>query len=762
MPIPKTPTPLEARSFEMEANPDAIAGLQANETFLLTGVKGGALGKGGEILGFAKYQFDQGNYQRLFNEKDTATSTSSDLQRPMNGLRNAIADNNAELIPVKLAEAVAALKKALPKADRAGVDAYAADPQQVIQQMSTLSQTLLNRVAEISEVIDGGLKTIADTSGMLFPNGQSDQNDRGLLARTVASSQVDQLLGTNCVAEETFGMDVDGRVIGVSIQADGAGITGKFRAAEGQPKKDCLLDVKFDDPDIQRGLADLEAVDYLTGQIDRHCGNIFIDPKTKKVTGIDNDLAFPEYSREAMLSGGKGGKVVETMPTHMHEETAKKILALSPATLRQTLENMPVPATAGRLGAAAIDSACGRLEQLQNELKQPGGAIKVVANFGPETYQEAMAAQDAVVMARIGKSLSEANGDDSPKLESCAKTSYLGAATVQAKRYNLGEKESPNDYGVRPATEAGPAPRNAEAASFATQMEMTKKTLMNNPASLAQMGQGMQQAEAIHKEIGALKDKVAHYEKEQAGLQKNKIGSLVRSLASGGSAKRQEFYGEKKLEAMQQIGQLQRQLETIATNAISNEFKGDVRAFAQARAPQNQRAAVQPNPALAGMVPPHPAPPPPGQFNHAPPPDMAPAVPDQDNLAQGNDAPKAGKVNIAAKSKEGDLTFKAAEDEQDIHDLDDDDDDLGVNSEAEIEAEVKVEVKQESLKKSPSVAEMLKGANSAPALGGHRPEQAQGQDGPKPKTNTLRASGEWQAAKPSAPKLGGGHSASHP
>ena len=37
---------------------------------------------------------------------------------------------------------------------------------------------------------------------------------------------------------------------------------------------------------------DLQLIDALTGQVDRHGGNIFVDPKTGKVTGIDNDAAF--------------------------------------------------------------------------------------------------------------------------------------------------------------------------------------------------------------------------------------------------------------------------------------------------------------------------------------------------------------------------------------------------------------------------------------------------------------------------------------
>ncbi|MFZ2282112.1 MAG: hypothetical protein WAW39_30230 [Prosthecobacter sp.] len=765
MPIPKPPTPLNFDTFHMASNPDAIAGVQANETFMLTGLAGGALGKGGETVGFAKYQFDG---QKL------VTSTAESLRLPgviaginqaSGELTSALAqaaggnDNAAEL-QTKMSAAVKALKGGLPAAERDGVDAM--NPQQVLAAMQAALPGLEQRSQEAAAA-SAALGKVEGAAVDLFDPGLPTPADRGLLARSVASSQVDQLLGTNILAEETFGVTREGDVVGVSIQGDGAGITGTYRFNEGGEKKDYSLKVDLKNPALQRGLADLEAVDYLTGQIDRHCGNMFVD-QNNKVTGIDNDLAFPERSLEETTQGmpkGMRAKVVGKMPQQMHQETAQKILALDPDTLRQTLKNMPAPDKISKLSDAAIESACGRLVQMQNELKQPGGAIKVVAEFNDDTYNAAMAAQQAEVQAKLGGNIEDTDVDNAANLSDVPKTSYLGAVAIQTKRYELNAQQVPGNFLVRDQNTAPQAPRNAEAAIYAKQLEVAKQAMTSNPAFISHLGADAQQAQAITRELKELKDKVAHYEKEQAGLQKNKLGSLVRSLASGGTAKRQEFYAEKKFEAMQLIGQLQKQLDTIAENALSNELKTDARAYAreavashaaknqpvaaQNNAVQNQPVAVQPNPALAGMVPNHPAPPPPGQFNHPPPSDMAPAVPNQDNLAQGNDQPKAAKARIAAKSKEGDLTVKAADDELVVSDLE----------ELDADVEVEVEVKKEGLAKAPSVAEMLKRTNSAPQLGGHKAAQGVGGEEPKPAGNSLRASGSWQAAKPSGPKPGG-------
>lgn len=752
MPIPKTPTPLQSGNFTMQANPDAIAGLQANETFLVTAIGENTLGNKGETVGFAKYQFNEQRFQQ--SSQEVIQIEGRGLNRLRNGLANAMAaeEPSPELIAQKRADLIQVLQPSLPAEQQAGINDL--DNNHLIASADVVIGNDAARLAVLKPAVTG-MTTISNLSGSLY-GGNPAPPDKALLARTVASSQVDQLLGTNCVAEETFGVDADGNHIGVSIQGDGAGITGKFRG-EDDVKRDCLLQVNLSDGDIQRGLSDLEAVDYITGQIDRHCGNIFINPETKKVTGIDNDMAFPEISREDMFAAGGEftNKAVAGMPKMMHQETAQKILALSPEAMRASLTQMQTPEGVSRLSPAAIDSACDRLANLQNELKQPNGAIKVVAQFDENTYAEAMATQEQVVQGHMNLSIDEAAQQDPGELDSVNKTSYIAAAAVQAKRYEQGIQEEPEKFGRRPASAAPPAPRNEEKAIYAAQLEQAKQTLMKNPASLGVIGggQAQAQAQAVHKEIAGLKDKIAHYDKEIANLNNHKMGSMLRSLASGGSGNRKEFYADKKLDAQQQIGNLQRQLESIADKAMTSQFKADIAADARVAANPQQGAppvaqnnsvqvppvAVQPNPALAGMVPNHPAPPPPGQFNHPPPSDMAPPVPDQDNLVQGNDQPKVGKVKIAAKDKEGDLTVQAAEDELDVEDPDDLDADVSVN-----------------VAKKPSVAEMLKRTNSAPQLGGHKQAQGVGGEEPKPAANSLRASGGWQPAKPSGPKPGGG------
>jgi hypothetical protein len=50
--------------------------------------------------------------------------------------------------------------------------------------------------------------------------------------------------------------------------------------------------VDLTNPVVQKGMSDLQLFDALTGQRDRHAGNIYIDPDTGAITGIDDDAPF--------------------------------------------------------------------------------------------------------------------------------------------------------------------------------------------------------------------------------------------------------------------------------------------------------------------------------------------------------------------------------------------------------------------------------------------------------------------------------------
>ncbi len=516
-----TPAIPSHSTFTTSVN-DQMSIAQANETFKVKAKDGHTVGTKGETLAFGKHQ--------LSTAYDKVSTLEQELAVHEKAAAEALASGAAS---TDLAPVIEDLKEQMKKA-----------------------QSSLRKVVEASSDL------FEDESK--FRVGHPD--DRGLISRSVASTAVDRLVGLQVVAEEKFGMDENGKVIGLSVQADGAGVRSEVKFPGEDKTRTCFLDVDYSDPRIQRGLHDLEAMDYLTGQIDRHAGNIFIDPQSGKVTGIDNDLSFPDLEREKMFDRNKqlGDKAPAHLPHMMHEETARRIMAITPEALRETLEGIQDPNGQGQLDEYQIGYAVVRLEQLQQAIKDPGSVatgFKVVDKFDAATFQEAMAAQDY-------------NGKWSV---SCS--SYVG--TVKCEQLATAQKVAVNspDHGIIGAKDVGKALRNAEHAEYAKQVEVAKFMLKTNPAAIADPVQ-QKLVTGLQQQIAEAKEKIGHYDRETARLEAEKPGAMLRSLASGGAAGRKEFYSDKKIDALQTLASLERQLETAVDAAVTVDMRKDLKANA--------------------------------------------------------------------------------------------------------------------------------------------------------------------------------------
>ncbi len=173
------------------------------------------------------------------------------------------------------------------------------------------------------------------------------KGDSHMAARAVASSRLDQALGTNVLTQDMFAR-VGGKDGVVSAQAEGDAVSKQTLQEVDKDTYDAYfemmgaaavkeengryyrigdptaLDVDLKDPNIQKGLSDLAVMDYLTGQLDRHSGNIFIDKDSGQVTGIDNDMAFGTTDLDEVVAKS----VNEGLPTQIDKGTAEAILAM--------------------------------------------------------------------------------------------------------------------------------------------------------------------------------------------------------------------------------------------------------------------------------------------------------------------------------------------------------------------------------------------------------------------------------------------------
>lgn len=514
--------------FTLHANEDK-SNAQASESYSMQATGGQALGTQGEVRAFAKPQLDTSGYNALHQQKklvdaeieqfkkDSAnfkawTDKKNSITNLPQGIENARRELEKTLrtldgimqtgTPQQKANWQQAAADDQAKLDRflerqanqpqieAEIAALAEQPDMVRYQELTAEEERLTQ--EMAPAV-----SIAETSSPLFKNKQAmlddptKGGDRALLARSVATHQVDQLLGTNVIAEEKMAQPAGNRLMGVSVQADGAQIAGKYQG------KDCFLQTDYSDPRIQKGMCDLEAVDYITGQIDRHYGNVFVNPETGKVTGIDNDLAFPEQNRAAMIQsdGAVQEKAVQGMPRMMSSDTADKILATRPDQLSSLLSSIKNPDGSGGLSKDEILGAVTRLQELQEAIKDPNSGVQVVKEFNQDTYntliqqqREMMGQEKPHLEEAMKQSRNDFSDIQNPSaLIKNSKTSYLAGAVMEGRKYELrkGQIENGVEFGLRDADSAKVnAQKDPAIAEFKNQEKAARQSLVQNPKGI--------------------------------------------------------------------------------------------------------------------------------------------------------------------------------------------------------------------------------------------------------------------------------------
>lgn len=166
------------------------------------------------------------------------------------------------------------------------------------------------------------------------------------------------------------------KAVHASVVIDGTVKNGIFmNYADGKLVDEILPDnpeiggaeVDFETPELMESMADLQVLDYICGNIDRHSGNLAFlveknengIPQIKGVQGIDNDLSFGARNQEMdlknMSSPDELGAVSEQM--------AKKILDLSQERLISLLAEHGMK-------TEEIEAAWERVETLQTKIRE--------------------------------------------------------------------------------------------------------------------------------------------------------------------------------------------------------------------------------------------------------------------------------------------------------------------------------------------------------------------------------------------------------
>ena len=190
--------------------------------------------------------------------------------------------------------------------------------------------------------------------------------DSNITGRNVAMSNVAALLGMpDIVAHSEFMTVYEGDKIVKGIFMEMAvGIDYNDITDEKLP---LLSDDPINNKDFLKSLSNLQVLDYICGNYDRHQNNMMyvMDPKKEKfigVIGIDNDFSFgTRPDGDAILRKNAYSNVELDQIQFVTEELNKRLLLITPDMLRFSLQ-------ACGLTQKEIDAAVNRLENIQRKL----------------------------------------------------------------------------------------------------------------------------------------------------------------------------------------------------------------------------------------------------------------------------------------------------------------------------------------------------------------------------------------------------------
>ncbi|RBP35536.1 phosphatidylinositol 3-/4-kinase [Roseimicrobium gellanilyticum] len=597
MPLPNEPTDIvPSGDFDLEDR-DNLG--QASVTFKAQSRRERPLGDGGETRGIAKREVDDVR-QVLLGQRDLANQQA---QARLVEIRDE-AQHKLETEELgleerqKLEERVSYLSKKIeqgwPDFDISSIVTQLPDHAQdeAIAKCVNISTRLKDQETTMSTAQPLISRPLMNIDTLELEIGEKDVH---LLSRAVASSAVDQLLGTRCLAQEKFGMDGDGHPIGISVQVDGLGTMGNLPNGHTY-----FMDIDYSSHNVQKGLYDLEALDYITGQVDRHAGNIFIDPETGEVRGIDNDLAFPQMDRSEMLEQqGAPNFPVKNLPRYMHEDTARKIESLRPEDLRETLSNVGYPpdGARGKLTHEEIEGSVKRLQEMQQHIQTLRGEGRVVKQFTGKEYTEA-------VMHQTESSLRELSEMDSYKgtavtvdtvtgthLSSTGKTSYIGTIAleqhVSEKNIALGtgEKHSFDSLKVQ-LNSTGKAIRDEDFAEFTRLTENLR-------------GQEKQQLTSMHTpQFAQLTSRLYEVEANIEKLKNPGVLGTLGAIPKGGPTSARRELEQERLEILQDIRDLERSIDERVEQLVDDQ-KEDLWVIAQHNV-ENPEMRLGPKPPQPG------------------------------------------------------------------------------------------------------------------------------------------------------------------
>ena len=338
------------------------------------------------------------------------------------------------------------------------INADSYDSNELKQKIDEISGKLSDEGKSAIKFILGNLRG-AETTVELVQDLEIDKYEKvNMSRRNVATSRVAKLVGLDhLVAKsetaELYDEKTQRTFRGNLMQkAQGNMSLKEFTSKQNEQKKigDKSMNVNVTGA-FQRDMCNLQVLDVICGQADRHGGNIFISINNGEVSGlqgIDNDAAFGLNEQVTSSKDlNRHDRAIYDMNTgemtlpYMDKNLADRILALEPDMLRFALKDL--------LKDEEIEAAIKRLEHTKTAIRKAQDTQKDTKQkrFLEDDEWNDDTAQDMINKAWEYRGASNKENIKSVKREIGSKENYLGRQLINmgTKLYDwdIGEGDTP-------------------------------------------------------------------------------------------------------------------------------------------------------------------------------------------------------------------------------------------------------------------------------------------------------------------------------
>ena len=201
------------------------------------------------------------------------------------------------------------------------------------------------------------------------------QADPNYGARAVAMTRIDQLLGTNLMVRTEFATS-GGKLGTVGASAKGTrAVDSKFVLTDAERATNPGA-VSLQDAVLQKALNQMQIIDAICGQLDRHAGNWFVEAdaqgRVTGVSGMDLDMAFGKDLTDPDGKQARKAMHYRGMPQMVDADLAKRILLVEDDDIKTAVE--------GLLEKGEVDALVARFNVVKTKIQQiakSGGLVKV-------------------------------------------------------------------------------------------------------------------------------------------------------------------------------------------------------------------------------------------------------------------------------------------------------------------------------------------------------------------------------------------------